>query len=81
MLVFWLGEVGRSIYELISEGFQETLLWRVDKFVAEEGEELVGKDDEVPASLCCPEIVGHKAVDGEVGLEFFDPVLIVARPR
>ena len=49
--------------------------------MAEEGEELVGKDDEVPASLCCPEVVGHKAVDGEIGLEFFNPVLIVARPR
>lgn len=43
--------------------------------MAEEGEENVGKDDEVRASHGCPEVVGHKTVEGEVILEFFDPVL------
>lgn len=72
MIVFRFGEVGRSIYVLISDGFQKALLGRGGKCVVREGEIIMGRDDGVPANLCGTKVVCDETVNGEVGLEFFD---------
>ena len=74
VFVLALGEIGRGVYQFVTDCLEETLLRRVDQGVPEQREEIVSHHDEIAAGLGCPEVVGDKTVDREVRLQFLDAV-------
>lgn len=75
MLVFSSAQIGRCGNQLVTYCLEKLLLVGIDQSMSEERHEIVCHDYKVSTCLCRPKVVGDKVVDGEVILQFLNPVL------
>lgn len=75
MLVFCSAPISRCRNQLVTYCFEKLLLVGIDECMAEQRHEVVCHDDKVSTCFRRPEVVGDKVVDGEVILQFLDPIL------
>ena len=75
MFVFYLAQISRCGDQLVTYSLKKLSFVGVDQRMTEQRHEVICHDYKVSACFRCPEVVSHKVVNGEVMLQFLDPVL------